>query len=169
MPTNEKQIGEKSCNDCRKHILKEKCDPIQCLNYNRDKFVPIPPPQPEKSCENCVDTYNKTTHYPPCYSDKGCPKSKYNPPPQPDEVVEVFVSHRAFTRAKNVYAVTKNVKVKINPNSSPELIAWADKRTRKLIEIDERVLEDMKYSHGQASIDNIYNTIKTMILNRLKN
>ncbi len=116
----------------------------------------------DKSCGNC--------HYAELKKGFICPHSslcltnnyeywKPHPPTQPDEVVGIKIKcpkcdgFKAISQgcfggtACDMCEATGKIFTQINPNTSPELIAWARSKALELVEIDKERLEiiAMKY------------------------
>ena len=98
----------------------------------------------DKSCENCG--------YEGCPVDKGtttcCDNWTPITPPTPDEAVEVVIECPDKNENCDKYRCDKCtarirwddggvVKLKLNPNNSPKLVAWADERNMGKINIPE--------------------------------
>ena len=112
-------------------------------------------PMADKSCENCRWLMSTAD----CFYSSKC-KDKlvmWKPitPPKPDEVVEVMCPFCKENEGRYCIFRDKTTRccfsdkcdnghnIKINPNKSPELIAWARSQALELVEIDEGKIIDI--------------------------
>lgn len=126
-------MADKSCENCGQYKSGE-CNMLKpehthiCTNNYYQFWLPTPPPADEMQEVHNAD--------------------RVHPTDKPDDVVNI-----SNTLKLNYNPETKTIDATINPELSPELLAWARSKALDLVEIDEMKLSEVHDEYACRFLD----------------